>query len=377
MSQKEYYGLGSIIHIEDILKIEKPQKIFLVSGKSSYRASGAKKALEDLSQNKEVTVFTDFSPNPKLKDVIKGLKLFGEEQDIVIAVGGGSVIDMAKLINIFAAQKHKPITYIRKEGKLENKGKPLVAIPTTAGSGTEATHFAVVYANRVKHSIAHDSILPAYVILDSTLTLSMPASITASTGIDALSQAIEAYWSVNSIDESRALSEKAIKLILENLKSSVYNPTLESRKAMTEAANFAGKAINIAKTTAAHALSYIFTSKFGIPHGHAVGLTLGLVLEYNAGITDKDCNDKRGMAHVNKVLDQLCLLLNCTGYIEAKNQLNKLMSDIGLEMDVKQLGVKKRDIEEIINNVNCERLSNNPRVITKKGLSYLLNGLIK
>jgi len=375
MQQKEYFGSRSIENLREILDKSNSKSIFLVTGRKSYRSCGAEAVLKELLESYDVTRFYDFSVNPKLEDVEMGLKIFREHDfDMIIAVGGGSVIDMGKLINIFAAQKGEPLSYIRKENTINKPGKFLVAIPTTAGSGSEATHFAVVYVDGVKYSLTHRFILPTYAIVDPLLTLSMPKNVAATTGMDAFSQAIESYWSINSTDESKSYSEKAIKLVLDNIRESVNTSSLKSRKAMAEAAHLAGKAINIAKTTAPHALSYTITSRFGIPHGHAVALTLGRVLEYNAGVTDSDCNDKRGKDYVRKTIRDLVSMLGCSTPREANHAINEIMKDIGLETNLIKLGIQDEKIEDIINNINYERLMNNPRKLNDK---HVLRALFK
>ena len=192
-------------------------------------------------------------------------------------------------------------------------------------------------------------------------TLTLFKEITAVTGMDAFGQAIEAYWSVNSTVESRRYSEEAIRLILPNLKLAVNQPTPKARVAMMKAANLAGKAINIAQTTAPHALSYTLTSSFRIPHGHAVALTLGQAFEYNGAVTREDCNDGRGVDYVIEMMNNLILILGCRTATEVKNKIKELMCSIGLETNLFKLGVKEKDLPKIIDTVNLERLKNNPR----------------
>ncbi len=366
MHQKEYLGIGSAKYVEKILELKSPKKIFLVSGKTSYAGSGAEKTLKPFFEKYSITHFTDFSSDPMLEYILNGLELFKDGYDLVVAIGGGSAIDVAKSINILSAQKGNPLEYIKNKKKIKHKGKPLIAIPTTAGSGSEATHFAVVYIDKVKYSLAHKHILPTYAIVDPLLTLSMPKQIAAATAMDAFSQAIESYWSVNSTKKSKSYSKRAIRLITSNILDSVNTPSLMSRETMAEAAHLAGKAINIAKTTASHALSYTLTARFGVPHGHAAALTLGQVLKYNAGVTDGDCNDPRGAAYVSKTIQELCLMLNCSTPDEAGRAVNNLIRSVGLEIDFKKLGIKDKKIDEIINSVNFERLINNPRRFTDR-----------
>lgn len=373
MIQNEYFGFGSINKLKDILEKEKAKNIFLITGKDSYSTSGAENALKNLLKQYDVLRFYDFQKNTKIEDVVKGVKLFREKKyDLVVAIGGSSVIDMAKLIAIFAEQREELITYVTGKNQLKGAKVPIVAIPTTAGTGSEATHFAVVYVKKKKQSIAHQSILPKYSILDPDFCMELPLYITASTGIDALSQAIESYWSVCSTDVSKEYSRKAIELILENLDKTVKSPTKESRKQMLLAANLAGKAINIAKTSAPHAISYTLTSYFGIPHGHAVGLTLGEIFAYNHGVSEDDVVDKRGAGYVKSVISELNELLGCRDAEASKEKIKNIMEECSLKTKISDLGVKSEaDVELICNNVDPERLKNNPRLLTKQVLKEI------
>jgi|ETNmetMinimDraft_2_1059921.scaffolds.fasta_scaffold01828_2 alcohol dehydrogenase class IV len=374
MKQKEYFGDGSIKNLRDILDENNAKNIFLVTGKSSYHSCGAEDSLKEVLERYNVSRFYDFEENPKIEDVKKGMSLFREfNPDLVIGVGGGTALDMAKLLNTLSLQNKDPEEYICNGGKIRELGKPLILMPTTSGTGSEATRFAVVYINKKKYSLAHEHMLPGYSIIDSNFTLNLPRKITASTGMDALSQAIESYWAIDSTPESRGYSRNAINLIKENLQIAVDNPTNESRLAMAKAANLAGKAINITKTTAPHAISYALTSYFGIPHGHAAGLTLGKFLEYNSQVTEKDCNDSRGPEFVRKTILELCSLLNVEDTHSAKNKIGSLMNGIGLETNIPNLGIRsEEDLDLIMENVNIERLINNPRTINESVMKTLL-----
>jgi alcohol dehydrogenase class IV len=180
------------------------KKIFLVTGKHSFELSGAKEILSEQLKSYSIVNFNDFTANPKIDNIKEGIELFNDNDcDVVIAVGGGSVIDMAKSINILSVQNGDPKNIIQGREKILNKGKNLIAIPTTSGAGSEATHFAVVYIDKEKFSIAHEYILPNTAIVDPTFTFKLNSRVTAISGIDALSQAMESHWSVNSDNESK------------------------------------------------------------------------------------------------------------------------------------------------------------------------------
>lgn len=370
---KEYFGIGSIKKLKKVFDENHIKNVFLVRGKESYESSGVKEKLDPVLKGYNITYFSDFKTNPQFEDIEKGISIFRENiPNIVVSIGGGSVIDMGKLINIFAAQDGRMIDYIKAEKNIENKRKTFVAIPTTSGSGSEATHFAVVYIDKTKYSVANKHILPDYCIVDPQLTMKLPPYITASTGMDALGQAIESYWCVNSTETSKLYAKKAIKLIVKNISKAVNNPSDSSRIAMSKAAHLAGKAINITKTTAPHAVSYPLTSYFGIPHGHAVGLTLGEILAYNYHVSESDIVDKRGIKYVKNTIDKLINILNASDADSAKERINMLMLDIGLKTNLTELGVKSEDITLIVKNANLERMKNNPRIVTEQTLREIL-----
>jgi len=347
-----------------ILDEKKARRVFLVTGRASYEVSGAKDIIETLLKNCEITRFCDFPASPNLDDIRRGIAVFKHSSaDVIIAVGGGSVMDMAKSVNILAEHDEPFENFVRGEKTLERRGKTLIAIPTTAGSGSEATHFAVVYIGKQKYSLAHESMLPNYAIVDQRFTFKLPPRITASTGIDALSQAIESFWSLNATEESKKYSRRAIALTCSFLTEAVNSPASQARAAMSEAAHLAGKAINIAKTTACHAISYPITAYFGVPHGHAVGLTLPQMFLYNAEALDS--GDLRG----------LLALLGVKTPEEGAEFLESLMRKIGLETRLSQLNInfteaKKIILEEVF---KTDRVRNNPRPLTKEALEKILD----
>ena len=376
MNQKEYFGFGSIRNLKDILKEENPNKIFLVTGKKSYVKSGAKDSILQYLQNYDFVHFDNFSSIPLLDDVKKGILTFRNEKcDFVIAIGGGSVIDFAKLTNILASQDNNHIDYVKHAREIEKPCKPLVAIPTTSGSGSEATHFAVVYVKEKKFSVTSCYILPRYSIVDPEFTKSLSPKITAISGIDALCQGIESYWSINSTLLSRSFSKESIKLILHNLLIAVKNPTEETRLSMARASNLAGKAINLTKTTAPHAISYPLTYFFGIPHGHAVSLTLGEFFVFNS--VDKfNATTLNRLDDYPKKFSELLEVIGVADPLSAKQKITKLMLDLDLETKFSMFNITTKDIPLILNNVNIERLDNNPRKISREELESILVSLI-
>lgn len=357
--------------------LERP--VFLVTGIRSFEQEKIQSALMPVLEKTVYQRFFEFDKNPKLTDVEKGIHAFRQLDDpIVVAIGGGSVLDMAKLIYFFGPLAIHPGDYFLKgERSLVpnlHQGKALLlAVPTTAGTGSEATQFATLYIDGVKYSLDDSAIRPKAVILDPELTTALPAKETAESGLDALTQAVESYWNVHSTDESKAYAREAIALIYPNLEKAVLRPTLAARQAMLQGAHLAGQAINLTRTTAAHAISYPMTSYFDIPHGQAVSLSLPYFLAFNDAVTEADVLDPRGVDYVRNTMSEIVDMLGCHSVRQAKERWISLMQRIGVKVNLSQLGIQPKDWSVIIQNgFNPKRVANNPRRLTEESLRGLL-----
>jgi alcohol dehydrogenase class IV len=379
MNPRSVCAFGALQELSHVLAEKRVRHIFLVTGKTSYSLSGAEEALASYLEPYRVTHWSGFDENPKLKHLELGLAQFLEARaDIIIAVGGGSAIDMAKLIKIFSGQVKPPLVYVEGSEALEPVTLPLIAIPTTAGSGSQATHFAVLYVGKSKFSVAHQSMLPDVALVDPTLLQSVPPRVAAAAGLDALNQAIESYWSIRSTEASKSVARKAIELVFSSLRDAVLHPDDSALLDMARAAHFAGEAINVTMTTAPHAVSYPITSYFGIAHGHAVGLVLARFLIYNEGVEREDCLDRRGPAYVRATIREIAVMLGGADAISAAARYNALMDDIHLSRDFSSLGIQTHEDIEIIvtNGFNPQRVGNNPRRVSQKALSDMLYELM-
>lgn len=317
------------------------EKLLIVHGRKSYVACGAKELLENSMNGFSVSEFDSFTDNPKKEDVDAGVALLKRNiPDAIVAVGGGSVLDMAKLIRYYSGSQ-----------------VPLLAIPTTAGTGAESTQFAVCYIQGVKHSISDSSILPDYVILYPPFTYGNSGYLTACTAFDAFAQAIESYWNINATTDSDDLAIQAIKQIYPVLLKREYS--IEDRDSLMSGANAAGKAINITRTTVPHALSYTLTSKYGYPHGHAVALTFPFFLKYNLEGMAENYRGKDYMEYVNKMC-RLRKLLNVG--VDPFVFMKGFVKQLGLGFD------PNRDFDDMIvaQGINIERARNNPIAISKE-----------
>lgn len=335
----EYY----ISQIQHILDDKSASRVFVVRGRNSYIQSGAKCLIDVLVRKSNVCVdeFYEFSSNPKEEDVKKGLDLFLHgKYDVIIAIGGGSVIDMAKLIKHYSKCFEVPI----------------IAIPTTSGTGAEATGYAVCYIDGIKQSIGDEYMLPNYTFLIPSLTLNNNSYLTKCTAFDAFAQAVEAFWNVNATDESDYYAFTAINMIYKNLIN--YNEDYNTRANLMIGANLAGKAINITKTTAPHAMSYTMTSKYGYPHGHAVALTFPYFFDLNVRCKETVFSGTNYDVYHSKMV-LLCDIfgLNESDYLF--EFMKEFVNDIGLGYDDN----RPIDIAVVENGINLERSKNNPHII--------------
>jgi len=287
----------------------------------------------------EFVRFSDFKPNPLFEDIKAGVKVLRQNKcDFIVAIGGGSSIDTAKSIKYY-----------------NRVDLPLMAIPTTSGTGSEATHFAVIYRNGEKHSIAEERILPDYVILQHSTLKTLPFYQKKCTMLDALCQAIESWWSRKATPESIDYSKKAINLILDNMDSYLKNED-EGNKKMLAASNLAGKAINITTTTAPHAMSYKLTSLFGLPHGHAVALCLPKVWYYM------------------KNFDDIANVFYKQNSGEAVLFFEQLLQKLEI---FPPRNVSCDDIDTLTNSVNIQRLNNNPVRLGKDVIRILYRNILE
>jgi len=336
LNQIDFTYKNSIKNLSKILKEENAKKVLVFTGKKSFE--NIKPIIKLELKNYKCTYYNDFETNPKEEDVKIALSKLKTKFDIIIAIGGGSVIDFAKAFRYYSKSTQK-----------------LIAIPTTCGTGSESTQFSVIYINGVKHSLDEKTILPEYAIVDSQFAQNNPKYLKACTAMDAFCQAIESYWAIKSTNESRNYAKKAIELCKDNLVKYVNSQDEEACNNMTEASHLAGKAINISRTTAAHALSYTITKKYGIPHGHAVALSMKDLFLSNAKVNDLNCTDKRGVDFVKEKINEILSLLKTENFNE---YWENIAEQISLKLDLNELGIE--NTEEIISSVNIDRMKNNP-----------------
>lgn len=361
INNRNFVGLGSRKKIFSYLESRKLCNILLIAGKSSCQEPLIKDYIDEIKSKFETKEIIKHSVNPQFEESFDASRLIKNNKfDVIIAIGGGSIIDTAKLICAFQPHNKEECKRIVLGNKsIEKSLIPIFAIPTTAGSGSEATHFAVAYLNKKKFSVASKKLLPTAFFIDGELTYSMSDYLAASTGFDALAQAIESAWSINSNAKSLSYSHDAIRLIKNNLEKAVLHKNNRSINKMCYAANLSGKAINITKTTAPHALSYKIASILNLSHGHSVALTLGHFFEINC--ESKNISKRISKKNHSENMKNIFKSFGVKTPKAAKKKWFELMDVCNLETSFAKLNLQKdEDIKNIISSVNIERLNNHP-----------------
>ena len=344
--------------------------ILLVCG-HSIRKQPIHPYFEELPKRLETKVvrFTDFTPNPDYESVVKGVEVFRKEHcDGIAAVGGGSAMDVAKCIKLFC-NMNPEISFLQQT--IVPNRIPFLAVPTTAGTGSEATRFAVIYKSGVKQSISDVSCIPESVLLDSAMLSTLPPYQRKSTMMDALSHAIESFWSMNSTEESKAYSREAIRQVLENKDGYLANTAL-GNKNMLLAANIAGKAINLTQTTAGHAMSYKITGIFGCAHGHAVALCNRVLYPWLIQ-NSSGCIDPRGEAYLKNVLDEIGKAMGGSNARDGADIMMDLFHALAFEIPE----ATPEQFAELKSSVNPERLKNFPVCLDESAIDQLYHSILR
>lgn len=303
----------------------------------------------DIMKEQVLNSFSDFhnfklitynDANPEISDIVKYIDLVDDfAPEFIVSIGGGSIIDLTKCIIDFSKSIAKHI-----------------AVPTTCGTGSESTKFAVYYVDGIKQSLNKDYLLPSYVVLDIDLLKSLPTQVLLGSVLDAFSQAIESFWALKSTSKSREYSKETIKELIPILLSGFTRSDSEFQK-LQKASNFAGKAINITTTTAPHALSYNLTKLFGIQHGFAVFMTLPVIWKYHH-------------THVEQFTEHMRELSENIDYELLKKIKDKYVPKFDQE-------VSKEIIDFLSDNVNLERLSNNPYSFSRDDIFSIYKEVLK
>lgn len=343
--------------------------LFVVCDPSLEFLSRFKAKLAEIGERMPVVRFSDFRPNPLYESVAEGVARFRASGcNAILAVGGGSAMDVAKCIKLYA-NMDPARNYLRQE--IVPNAIPFLAMPTTAGTGSEATRYAVIYFEGKKQSVTHASCIPSAVLFDPSALDTLPPYQRKATAMDALCHAIESYWSVHSTDESRGYSADAIRHTLANLPGYLAN-TPEGNAGMLRAAHVAGQAINVTQTTAGHAMCYKLTSLFGIAHGHAAILCDRVLFPWMLDHADRCC-DPRGEAALQDAFRGIAAAMDCATPEDAAAKLDAIFRSLELPVPA----ATEEQFAELRTSVNPDRLKNHPVALDEGSIDALYRTILR
>lgn len=307
------------------------------------------------------TVCTDVPPEPLASQVQQILTLCRRENcECVVAIGGGSVLDTAKIVSLLMEAEKNVYDLLQNPLAVSERKKTLILIPTTAGTGSEVTPNAIVTEEQraLKIGIVNSAFIPDAVLLDPLYTLSLPASVTAATGMDALAHALESYISKKSNPLCRTYALEAMRLSFTYLPVAYAHPRdLEARHAMLYASFLGGLCIACSSTTAVHALAYPLGGKYRIPHGVSNAMLLPHVMEFNRDAVGPELQE----------VAKVCLGADMREPAAAEqsviDRLYALCTQLQIPQDLKSYGVRKEDLDSLARDAHSVRrlLDNNPR----------------
>lgn len=362
------FGEGAL----DYLKELKNKKVFIVTDPFMVKSGTIEKLTNNLKES-EVCVFSEIVPDPPIELVVSGIEMLKEfNPDIVIALGGGSAIDATKAI----------IDFSKKLVKL-NEIK-FIAIPTTSGTGSEVTSFSVITDKQkgVKYPLVSDELLPDIAILDPELVRTVPNFITADTGMDVLTHALEAYVSKNATDFSDALAEKAATLVFKYLlKAYEDGNDIEAREKMHNASCLAGLAFNEASLGVNHGIAHVLGGKFHVPHGRTNSILLPHVIEYNADITGYNSREFSKAAEKYARIAKIVGLQgsNTRGLVKNLiNEIKKMQKAMNMPTTLRECKVDIDEVNRLEGEVAKLALKDactetNPRIPDEKDIILILN----
>jgi len=367
------FGENSLSKLDEFLQEFDVKNIGIIIDKT-LEDLGLMEKISDYLFNYNFDIFTDILPFPSISTFENALQFTKKGKfDLVLGIGGGSSIDVAKVASVLAnkpgkvkdyifddSYKNNPLKKIKRE--INKPGLPFVAIPTTAGTGSEVVMWSVIWdlINKTKQSISHPYMFSKLVIIDPTLTLTLPKKVLASAGIDSFCHAMEAYWSNNSNHLTISHSLEAIKLIFENLEKSYNSKNIKYRINMGAASLLAGLALSSGKTNSSHSMGYSLTQYFNVPHGAASAMFLPALFEFNFD----------SMGEKKKILSKIFRITNGK---DGKIKIRNLMKNIGLPTSLKDVGVKKSNFNFIIDKGYIPfRMKDNPAKLNKSNLKQIL-----
>lgn len=342
-----FTGWGSLEELVPQVEKFNPKRILVITDPMLEKLGLTARATEPLREKGwEVEVSTDVEPEPPLALGERLVKFTREGNfDLVVGFGGGSALDLAKLAAVLAKNEGDVADYLNLTAtrSITEKGLPKILIPTTAGTGSEVTNISVLSLDSSKDVIAHEALIADVAIVDPALTVTVPSRVTAATGVDALTHAIEAYVSVNASPTSDALALHAIRLMSRSIRTAVHDgENKEARTAMSHGSYIAGLAFFNAGVAGVHALAYPLGGQFHIPHGESNAVLLPYVMNYI-----RKSSEKRMRDIFEALGGSATLMSDEEASYACVEELVRLVKDVGIPHTLQEFDIPESAIESL------------------------------
>ena len=375
LNETSYFGEGARKVLPEEIKKRGFKKVLVVTDESLYKAGVSTKITDLLEANKiNYVLFHDVKPNPPIKNVLDGVEMCKSEKcDLIVAVGGGSSIDTAKGISIIIANPDRSdVVSLNGASNTKNKGLPIIALPTTAGTAAEVTINYVITdpEKEIKMVCVDEHDIPIIAIVDTELMASMPKSVASSTGMDALTHAIEGYITKSRNIMSQMFSMKAIQLIYDNLEKAVNEKDQDAINKVGLGQYIAGMAFSNVGLGIVHSMAHQLGAVYDTPHGLANAILLPTVMEFNGEVSYEE---------FRKILTE-AMHIDATEFTKEEviktfcECIRNLSNDVGITQTVKDVGAKKEDFEMLADKAMVDPCKpGNPRDVTKEDFIMLYN----
>ena len=365
-------------HVGTVLDQLGAQSVFIVADAEAYAATGAAARLQAVLGARAAALFTRVTYPSMEATVLEGVEALRQAKpDVVLAIGGGATLDIAKVMNHIAAQVGDSAALIRQKVEPVLSGCPLIAVPTTAGSGSEATHFALVHSeDGGMHLVAHARMRAGYVVLDSSLTIPHPAAQVAAAGLGTLVLALESIWNIQANEYSISYAHAAVKLLISNIGNEFMGVTDQGRAALLRASHFAGRSADLVTPAFLMAMADGLAARTGVPYGQLAAALLGPLLEYNLQVGTADCADLRGPHTVQMRFVRIAQLLNVPSPAYVRRYLEQLLSKLQMPVRVGELGVDSSHVEDVVRTLPKNLYNTNARRLTPPLITTLITGAI-
>lgn len=365
-----YTGWGALSHLLEEVKRFDVKKILVITDPFLKDIGLTNKITEPLEEaGYSIELYTDVVPEPPLAIAEKIVEYTrGNKFDMVIGVGGGSALDLTKIAGVVASHEGNVADYLNLTGtkKITKKGLPTILIPTTSGTGSEVTNISVLSLETTKDVVTHDYLLADVAIVDPALTISLPPKLTAATGIDALTHAVEAYISKNASPVSDALSLHAIRLISSSIRTAVSNGENEqARIDMSYGSYLAGLAFFNAGVAGVHALAYPIGGQFHIAHGDSNAVLLPYVMGYIRQSCEKrmkDIYEALGFSSCNLSLEEASY--------KCVQELKRLVEDVNIPSTLKGFNIPEDSLKDLTDDAVKQKriLARSPMPLLKEDI---------